>query len=257
MTRASFIRSFLKRGTAVLTSTFLLLALARGGESKNTDSFAEAPHYIVYPVWGTVKCTTTTQCTSTKAICTTQTEQLSQSYKISSHSTTTTMSTTMISSTTTTTVLCSTSTASSVSQSMQGTTTTSCTSSVSYVGTTSGTEIKQVASLPVTAREYELLCKIVANEYGGMKDVYERAKIVASVMNQSYRTGMSIESCLNTFCVPWGFNPYNTYYCGVHYTTMSDAVDYYFANKNTVFAGWQADSWYGSGYGTNIFHRQI
>lgn len=115
------------------------------------------------------------------------------------------------------------------------------------------------SSLPISDREYELLCKIVASEYGGMSDVGERAKIVASVMNQSYRTGESIESCLYTSCVPWGFCPDNTWYCSgsVYYGDMADAVDYYFANQNTIFGDWQADSWYASGYGTNVFHRQL
>lgn len=120
-------------------------------------------------------------------------------------------------------------------------------------------EVQSVGDLPISDREYELLCKIVASEYGGMSDVGERAKIVASVMNQSYRTGQSIENCLYTSCVPWGFCPDNTWYCSgsVYYGDMADAVDYYFANQNTIFGDWQADSWYASGYGTNVFHRQL
>jgi hypothetical protein len=113
------------------------------------------------------------------------------------------------------------------------------------------------STLPVTDYEYELLCKIVCSEYGGMTDAHERAKIVASVMNQSARMGKSIEQCLYQTCVPWGFNINGEYFCGKHYTDMADAVDYYFANRDTVFADWDADSWYGSGYGTNIFHRQL
>jgi len=120
-------------------------------------------------------------------------------------------------------------------------------------------EVQSAGDLPISDREYELLCKIVASEYGGMSDVGERAKIVASVMNQSYRTGQSIENCLYTSCVPWGFCPDNTWYCNgsVYYGDMADAVDYYFANQNTIFGDWQADSWYASGYGTNVFHRQL
>jgi len=120
-------------------------------------------------------------------------------------------------------------------------------------------EVQSAGDLPISDREYELLCKIVASEYGGMSDVGERAKIVASVMNQSYRTGQSIENCLYTSCVPWGFCPDNTWYCSgsVYYGDMADAVDYYFANQNTIFGDWQADSWYASGYGTNVFHRQL
>ena len=94
--------------------------------------------------------------------------------------------------------------------------------------------------------DYTLLCKIVACEYGGMPDVYERAKIVASVINQSKYTGDSIETCLYRSCVPWGFCPWNDYFCGVYYGNMSDAVDYYF-NNLAEFQYWDCDSWYGDG----------
>ena len=117
-------------------------------------------------------------------------------------------------------------------------------------------EQTETECLPLTDYEYQLLCKIVCSEYGGMPDVEERAKIVASVMNQSARLNKSIEQCLCQTCVPWGFNINGEYFCGRYYTDMADAVDYYFANRDTVFAGWDADSWYGSG-GYNHFHRQL
>lgn len=211
-------RSFLLRGTASLATTLLLFAGLGCYNSESTGSNAEQPITI------TTTTTTSSSTTTTKATTTTT-------------STTTTSTTT---SETTTTV--------------PVTTTTVIPATTAIV---TEPKVVETQSAVVSSREYELLCKIVASEYGGMRDVHERAKIVASVMNQSYRTKKSIESCLYASCVPWGFNPNNTYYCGVHYTAMSDAVDYYFANRNTVFKDWQADSWYASGYGTNIFHRQL
>ena len=105
--------------------------------------------------------------------------------------------------------------------------------------------------------DYTLLCKIVASEAGGL-NLYERACVVASVINQRDRMGMSIESCLYQSCVPWGFCPWNDYFCGgsVYYADMSDAVDYYFAHVDTEFAGWDADSWWGDGY-HNYFYRAL
>lgn len=102
--------------------------------------------------------------------------------------------------------------------------------------------------------DYTLLCKIVACEYGGMADVYERAKIVASVMNQSKYTGDSIETCLYRSCVPWGFCPWNDYFCGgtIYYGDMSDAVDYYFNNPGE-FQYWDCDSWWGDGYYNHFY----
>lgn len=102
----------------------------------------------------------------------------------------------------------------------------------------------------VSEYDYTLLCKIVASEYGGMADTYERAKIVASVMNMvnDSRWPGTVEGVLDQTCVPWGFNKYAEYYCGgsVHYSAMSDAVDYYFNNPQT-FAGWTCNQWYGDG----------
>lgn len=102
----------------------------------------------------------------------------------------------------------------------------------------------------VSEYDYTLLCKIVASEYGGMADTYERAKIVASVMNMvnDSRWPGTVEGVLDQTCAPWGFNKYAEYYCGgsVHYSAMSDAVDYYFNNPQT-FAGWTCNQWYGDG----------
>lgn len=213
-------RSFLLRGTASLATTLLLFAGLGCYNSESTGSNAEQPTTIT-----TTTATTTSSRTTTSKAMTTTTSTETTSATISETTTTVPVTTTTVIPATTAIV----------------------------------TEPKVIETQPmvVSSREYELLCKIVASEYGGMRDVHERAKIVASVMNQSYRTKKSIESCLYASCVPWGFNPNNTYYCGVHYTAMSDAVDYYFANQNTVFKDWQADSWYASGYGTNIFHRQL
>lgn len=87
--------------------------------------------------------------------------------------------------------------------------------------------------------DYTLLCKVVASEAGEL-NLYERACVVASVINQRDRMGMSIEDCLYESCVPWGFCPWNDYFCGgsVYYADMSDAVDYYFAHTDTEFAYW-------------------
>lgn len=115
--------------------------------------------------------------------------------------------------------------------------------------------IEPVPEVPaISDYDYALLCKIVACEYGGMADVYERAKIVASVMNQSKCTGDSIETCLYRSCVPWGFCPWNDYFCGgtIYYGDMSDAVDYYFNNPGE-FQYWDCDSWWGDGYYNHFY----
>lgn len=105
--------------------------------------------------------------------------------------------------------------------------------------------------------DYTLLCKVVASEAGGL-NLYERACVVASVINQRDRMGMSIEDCLYVSCVPWGFCPWNDYFCGgsVYYADMADAVDYYFAHVDTEFAYWDADSWWGDG-SHNSFYRAL
>lgn len=111
-------------------------------------------------------------------------------------------------------------------------------------------------TVSISDYDYTLLCKITANEYGGMADVYERAKIVASVMNMvnDSRFPNTVEGVLDQACAPWGFNKYNTYFCGgsIHYSDMSDAVDYYLNNPD-VFADWTCNQWYGDGK-WNHFH---
>ena len=117
-------------------------------------------------------------------------------------------------------------------------------------------EIMEVAgesiSTPVTPYDYGLteyevmlLRKLVSSEYGAdWVPVEEKAKIVASIMNRVRNSGSNISDVIATACEPWGFNRNYNYY-------MSDsiiaAVDYYFANKDTVFANWTATSWYGNG----------
>lgn len=109
------------------------------------------------------------------------------------------------------------------------------------------------SSYNITDWEYTLLCRIVSSEYGSdWVPIEEKAKIVASVMamveNPNYPN--TIEGCLDVACVPWGFNKYKDYY-------MSDsiyaAVDYYFTNKNTVFAEWSHTSWWGDGTSNHFY----
>lgn len=253
MSRASFIRSFLLRGTAVFMTTLSLLFVMGWRCSESTGSEAIQPP-IETTIW--IETATTTEAN----LKTTYTSFVSTS----GNTTTSTTSLTTTSSTTTKLEICSevqdiTSQETVVTEVC----TTSALDSDNFQLEEQPTEqlveehTESENTLPVTDYEYKLLCKIVCSEYGGMADVQERAKIVASVMNQSARMGKSIEQCLYQTCVPWGFNINGEYFCGKHYTDMADAVDYYFANRNTVFADWDADSWYGSGYGTNIFHRQL
>lgn len=118
-------------------------------------------------------------------------------------------------------------------------------------------ELPTASECGISDYDYNLLCKIVASEAGGL-NLYERACVVASVINQRDRMGMSIEDCLYVSCVPWGFCPWNDYFCGgsVYYADMSDAVDYYFAHTDTEFAYWDADSWWGDG-SHNYFYRAL
>lgn len=257
MSRASFIRSFLVRGTAVLITTLSLVFVLgwRGGESTGSEAMQPPTETILW-----IETTTTIE-TSLKDTCTSSASTSGNVTTSTSSLITTTLTTTELEVCSQTQDICS----------EEETITEMCTTSSldSDSSPTFPTEampeeqmeeeqiIESENKLPVTDYEYELLCKIVCSEYGGMPDVEERAKIVASVMNQSERLGKSIEQCLYQTCVPWGFNINGEYFCGRYYTDMADAVDYYFANRDTVFADWDADSWYGSGYGTNIFHRQL
>lgn len=247
MSRASFIRSFLLRGTAAFITTLSLLFVMGWRCSESTGSEAIQPPTET-TIW--IETTTTTE-VSSKTTC----------ISFVSTSGNTTTSTTTLTTTTTKLEICSEVT--SQETVVTEVCTTSALDSDNFQLEEQSTEqlveehTEPESTLPVTDYEYELLCKIVCSEYGGMADVHERAKIVASVMNQSARMGKSIEQCLYQTCVPWGFNINGEYFCGKHYTDMADAVDYYFANQDTVFADWDADSWYGSGRGTNIFHRQL
>lgn len=116
--------------------------------------------------------------------------------------------------------------------------------------------ITESDTVSISDYDYTLLCKITANEYGGMADVYERAKVVASVMNMvnDSRWPNTVEAVLDRSCAPWGFNKYNEYFCSgsIHYSSMSDAVDYYLNNPD-VFADWTCNQWYGNGR-TNTFY---
>lgn len=241
MSRASFIRSFLLRGTAAFITTLSLLFVMGWRCSESTGSEAIQPPTET-TTW--IETTTTTE-VSSKTTC------------ISTSGNTTTSTTTL---TTTTTKLEICSKVTSQETVVTEVCTTSALDSDNFQQPTEQLveeHTESESTLPVTDYEYKLLCKIVCSEYGGMADTHERAKIVASVMNQSARMGKSIEQCLYQTCVPWGFNINGEYFCGKHYTDMADAVDYYFANQDSVFANWDADSWYGSGRGTNIFHRQL
>lgn len=110
----------------------------------------------------------------------------------------------------------------------------------------------------LTDWDITLLRRIVSSEYGSdWVSTEEKAKIVASVMNMvesddSYYPD-DILGVLNKTCTPWGFNPYKNYY-------MSDsiiaAVDYYFANKDTVFANWRCTSWWGDGKTNHFYYYQ-
>ena len=110
---------------------------------------------------------------------------------------------------------------------------------------TSSSIVKTPYDYGLTEYEVILLRKLVSSEYGAdWVSVEEKAKIVASIMNRVYNSGRSISDVIASCCEPWGFNRNKNYY-------MSDsiiaAVDYYFANKDTVFANWTATSWYGNG----------
>ena len=233
MTRASFIRSFLKRGTTVLTSTFLLFALTRGGESKNTDSYAEAPHYCTQETaqWHTVTCTT----------------QMVTTSQVSSTTTTTT--------TTTTSITTSSITQSSVSQSMQSATTTSCTSLVASTSTAGGEEIKQTTSLPITKQEWTLIANVVSHEAGSKWiGEYERACIVAAIMNRvkDPRFPNTIDAVLHQpyqfFNVPY----YRVDYSGIGYEPIDNAIRAYFSGKYNCG---NINSWSGNGRNNSFYYQ--
>ena len=211
--------------------------------------------------------------TTTTEIITTETTTTTTETKPTESSTTTADSTTTESSTTTTTTSTlaapvtetsstSTTTTTKAITTTKATTTTTveATTTTTTEAISTSTEIENPSTITITEDERVLLCKLIANEYGGMKNVIERAKIVAAIFNQVERSGNSITTCIYRSCVPWGFNPNKEYYCGgVHYSTMNDAIDYYLANGTAGFDSigyWVdgADSWRGDGK-YNHFYR--
>lgn len=108
-------------------------------------------------------------------------------------------------------------------------------------------EVQTSSSSGLSDYDIMLLRKIVASEYGAdWVPVAEKAKIVASVMAmvRNPRYPNTISGVLATACEPWGFNRNRNYY--ISNSTIA-AVDYYFANQNTVFANWCYTSWWGDG----------
>lgn len=107
--------------------------------------------------------------------------------------------------------------------------------------------------------EYDILLlrRIVCSEYGAYWiPVSEKAKIVASVIDMTKCKDMpsDILGCLKLSCEPYGFNPYSEDY--LIDQSVCDAVDYYFQNKDTIFANWTCDSWGGSN-GVNYFEDNL
>lgn len=106
---------------------------------------------------------------------------------------------------------------------------------------------KSSSGYKVTQEEIVLLRKLVANEYGAdWVPVREKAKIVASIMAQvkDKRFPNTVKGCIYKTCVPYGFNPNKKRTIS---KSVIAAVDYYFANADTVFKNWTANSWWGDG----------
>lgn len=100
--------------------------------------------------------------------------------------------------------------------------------------------------------EIQLLRKIVSSEYGSdWVSVYEKAKIVAGVMNRvnDSRFPNTIYGVLTQGGQFPGFNPNGNYYMS---DSIIQAVDYYFAHPNE-FGSY--NSWWGDGK-TNHFYYQ-
>lgn len=98
----------------------------------------------------------------------------------------------------------------------------------------------------VSQSDIILLQKLVANEYGAdWVSTYEKAKIVAAVMNQvkDKRFPNTVRECIYKSCVPYGFNPNKKRTIS---QSVKDAVAYYF-NHPEKFKGFTANSWYGDG----------
>ena len=109
------------------------------------------------------------------------------------------------------------------------------------------TKITTASSYGLSDYDITLLRKIVSSEYGAdWVPVQEKAKIVASVMAmvKSPKWPNTISGVLAVACEPWGFNRYRNYYIS---DSTRAAVNYYFANQNTIFAGWCYTSWWGDG----------
>ena len=202
--------------------------------------------------------TTTTETKPAESNITTENSTTTESSATTTDSTTTENSTTTTTTSTLAAPVTETSSTSTTTTTKVITTTKATTTTVEATTTTTeaistSTEIENPSTVTITEDERILLCKLIANEYGGMKNVIERAKIVAAIFNQVERSGNSITTCIYRSCVPWGFNPNKEYYCGgVHYSTMNDAIDYYLANGTAGFDSigyWVdgADSWRGDG----------
>lgn len=98
----------------------------------------------------------------------------------------------------------------------------------------------------VSQSDIILLQKLVANEYGAdWVSTYEKAKIVAAIMNQvkDKRFPNTVRACIYNSCVPYGFNPNKKRTIS---QSVKDAVAYYFQHPEK-FKGFTANSWYGDG----------
>lgn len=99
----------------------------------------------------------------------------------------------------------------------------------------------------------DILClrRLVANEDGAYwVSVERKANIVACVMNGIKNSGYSFDKWIAVCCAPYGFD---RYYCRGIDQSVIDAVDYYFQNKDTIYADWIYDGWHGDGHGNTIY----
>ena len=228
MSRASFIRSFLARGTAGVAITLLLFVGVGCPDNESTESNASQP-------------VATTQLTTTATkpdIKTTGTQ--------SAITTTTTRTTT----TTTTTT--------------ESTTTTETTTEVTTVEVIPATEVVTDSvevqpviehTLPISEQDRILIGNVISHEAGSAWiSEYERVCIAAAIMNRvaDSRFPNTVDGVLHQsgqfFDVPY----YRVDYSGIGFEPIDRAIDAYF---NGEYNCGNINSWSGDGLHNYFYHQ--
>lgn len=223
MSRASFIRSLLARGTAGVAITLLLFVGVGCSDNKSTESNASQP--VATDVVTTTQLTTTT---TKPVIEITETQPTT--------STTTTQST----------IITEVSTEATTAEVIPAT-----------EAVTNSVEVQPVIehALPISEQDRVLISNVISHEAGSAWiSEYERVCIVAAIMNRvaDSRFPNTVDGVLHQsgqfFDVPY----YRVDYSGIGFEPIDRAIDAYF---NGEYSCGNINSWSGDGSHNYFYHQ--